>query len=130
MGGHWEAPPAPGRVWVDARWVLENGEWLFYQGYWEPSAEPVAPVPVYDQPPPAEVTINIGPPPRRRAEPVPRQPGNGYIWVEGDWIWNGNQYIWSPGRWEAPRSGWVWVPPRWQAVGSRWQWRPGHWARR
>jgi hypothetical protein len=136
MGGHWDEPPAPGRVWVDARWANENGEWVFHPGYWEPVAAPPppppppAPVAVYADPAIAEVNIALGPPPPRRVEVVPRQPGTGYLWIEGDWIWDGHQYRWASGRWEAPRPGWMWVPPQWQPAGAHYRWRPGHWRRR
>jgi hypothetical protein len=130
--GRWALPPAQGRGWIEPRWVLENGEWAFYSGYWEPAAAappPAASAPAYAEPPPAEVTITIGPP-HRRAERVPRQPGNGYVWIAGDWIWDGHQYRWAAGRWEAPRSGWMWVAPYWQTDGSQYRWRPGYWKRR
>jgi hypothetical protein len=125
MDGHWELPPAPGRVWVDASWVVDNGEWVFYPGHWEETA-----VPMYAEAPPAEISIPMGPPPPRRVEMAPRQPGYGYVWIDGDWIWNGQQYLWAPGRWEAPRPGMIWVAPRWQPFGARVRWRPGHWMRR
>jgi hypothetical protein len=112
---------------------MENGEWLFYAGHWEPAPVPAmvpaGPPPGYAEAPPSIITIKIGPPPPRRIEEIPRRPAGGYIWVEGDWIWNGNQYMWAPGRWEAPRPGWAWQPPHWQPAGGEMQWRPGHWRR-
>jgi len=33
VAGHWDLPPAPSQVWVEARWVNPSGEWLFYPGY-------------------------------------------------------------------------------------------------
>jgi len=29
-------------------------------------------------------------------------PGEGYIWINGDWYWNGGRYEWREGRWARP----------------------------
>jgi hypothetical protein len=41
------------------------------------------------QPPP--------PPPMRYA--IPRNPGRGYVWVPGYWVWTGYRYNWQDGYW-------------------------------
>lgn len=34
MAGHWEVPPRANATWVNPRWVAENGNYRFYEGYW------------------------------------------------------------------------------------------------
>src|SRR5512146_2238544 len=37
----------------------------------------------------------------------------GYVWIPGNYEWQGGAYVWAPGRYEAERHGWRWREPRW-----------------
>lgn len=53
FGGHWEAE-RPGFRFIEARWVLVGGEWMFYPSYWDalPAAVVVQqPAPTYIEQP-------------------------------------------------------------------------------
>ena len=60
----------------------------------------------------------------------PPQPRPEYIWVTGEWIWQGNQYAYREGHWERPRPSYAWIGGHWQGVRGGWRWIPGHWVRR
>ena len=71
---------------------------------------------VVDQPPP--------PPP---VETVVVAPGPGYIWVGGEWVWNG-RWIWVSGHWgypPYPRA--IWVRGGWSQGPHGWHREAGHW---
>ena len=49
------------------------------------------------------------PPPVPLMEPVVPSPGPGYVWANGEWVWN-NGWYWSTGYWLwPPFPGTVWV---------------------
>ena len=60
------------------------------------------------------IGIRVGPPPPPRVVRVtPRQPGPGYVWVEGYYYPVGNKYRWHDGYWtRPPYQGARWVPSR------------------
>ncbi|MEP7278920.1 MAG: hypothetical protein ABI813_09780 [Bacteroidota bacterium] len=57
----------------------------------------------------------------------PASPGEGYIWMDGDWIWTGGRYSWREGRWARPRLGRVWYRGNWQHTAHGYRWNRGHW---
>jgi len=63
----------------------------------------------------AQVSIGISigaPPPPRVVYDQPRQPGPGFVWVEGYWYPIGHHYRWHAGYWtQPPYEGASWVPP-------------------
>jgi uncharacterized protein YcfJ len=67
-------------------------------------------------------------PPAPRIEVIGVPPAPGYVWVGGEWIWNGG-WAWSGGRWCAPPYGHtVWIGGRWESAGHRgWGHHSGHW---
>jgi len=68
----------------------------------------------------------------RLATPVmirPGSPGDGYIWIEGEWFWNGRNYAWRNGYWTSPLRGYNWAPGRWKERNHGWRWAPGRWRR-
>lgn len=60
------------------------------------------------------------------AMPAPRA---NYVWVNGNWDWNGNRWVWSRGRWESQRSGARWIPAHYESRGGEYYYVPGHWGR-
>jgi len=66
-------------------------------------------------------------PPPPLAQTVVVAPGPGYVWIRGEWVWNGT-WLWRAGYWAYPpypRA--VWVPPYWHRGPHGWYCRPGHW---
>jgi hypothetical protein len=57
----------------------------------------------------------------------PVSPNSGYVWVEGDWVWEGGRYQWHNGYWTAPRARRTWVGGRWEQRRGGYTWRRGHW---
>ncbi len=76
----------------------------------------------------AEVsTAPSAPPPPRVVQVAPRP---GFIWVDGNWHWNGQTWVWMDGHYERMRHGHRWVPGQWvQQPNGAYQWVPGHWVR-
>lgn len=67
-------------------------------------------------------------PPAPRHEVMPPTPGPQYVWVPGNWQWNGRNWVWQPGHWQRVSHGYTtWVPGHWAKRGHRWVWIEGHW---
>ncbi|MFV0679252.1 YXWGXW repeat-containing protein [Ottowia sp.] len=75
------------------------------------------------------ISVQIGPPPARRAEHVP-PPRQGYVWAAGHYEWLHGQYIWRRGHWMKARAGYAYIEPAWVADGPRWVYQPERWERR
>jgi outer membrane lipoprotein SlyB len=66
-------------------------------------------------------------PPPPPTETVVVAPGPGYIWIGGEWIWNG-RWVWMAGRWGyPPRPHAVWVRGSWYGGPRGWHHSAGHW---
>jgi hypothetical protein len=84
-----------------------------------------------DQPQYAEqpqyVIVREAPPPvivERRPPP----PGQGHVWIDGYWDWNGHKYDWQRGHWAVPPHGRaVWVAPRYEKHEQGYRYMPGQW---
>ena len=69
------------------------------------------------------------PPPPPPAETEPPAPGPDYVWVGGDWVWNGG-WVWVGGHWAyPPYPGAIWFHGGWR---RGWGWGGyrhygGHW---
>jgi hypothetical protein len=78
------------------------------------------------------VEVHVGhraPPPFRREIRIAR-PGPDYVWVDGQWDWQGDNWVWVPGRWDRPSyRGARWVRARYYRDGGAWRYEPGHWNR-
>ena len=72
-------------------------------------------------------TVVAGPPPPPPVQPVVLAPGPGYVWVGGEWLWNG-RWVWRAGYWSLPPYPHaVWVGGHWGSGPHGWYRRPGHW---
>ena len=69
----------------------------------------------------------IGQPPVPPSMIFPVSPGEGYIWIGGEWYFNGNSYQWRDGYWTRPRDGIRWVPGDWKRSHNEWYYKPGRW---
>lgn len=77
--------------------------------------------------PPVNTVVVAQPPPPPPAETVVVAPGPGYVWIGGEWAWNG-QWIWVGGHWgypPYPRA--VWVRGYWYRGPHGWNRAAGHW---
>lgn len=57
----------------------------------------------------------------------PAAPGEGYVWISGDWVWDGGTYHWNEGHWERTHEGHTWVAGHWESHRHGWKWHRGHW---
>jgi hypothetical protein len=57
----------------------------------------------------------------------PAAPGDGYVWIDGDWVWYGGGYHWHNGYWARPRGGRAWAAGHWDHTARGYHWNRGHW---
>ncbi len=84
---------------------------------------PVPPLPGLD------VRITTRRPPPLRVERRSPRPGDGYLWVQGQWNWDGDRWDWVPGRWDRPAVAEAyWIPARYIRTSRGTIYEPGHWS--
>jgi outer membrane lipoprotein SlyB len=77
--------------------------------------------------PQATTVVAQAPPPVPMETVVVAPPAPGYVWVGGEWIWNG-RWVWCAGHWGyPPQPGVVWVVGSWDRGPRGWHRAPGHW---
>ncbi|MGB7748872.1 MAG: glycine zipper domain-containing protein [Verrucomicrobiia bacterium] len=77
--------------------------------------------------PQASTVVIAQPPPPPPAETVVVAPGPGYVWIGGEWAWNGG-WIWVGGHWVyPPYPHAVWVRGYWGRDPHGWYRVQGHW---
>jgi len=72
-------------------------------------------------------TVITQAPPPQPVQTVVVAPGPGYVWVGGEWVWNG-RWVWRAGYWAYPpypRA--VWIGGYWARGPHGWYRRPGYW---
>ena len=57
-------------------------------------------------------------PPEPLYEQMTPSPGDGFVWIDGYWHWNGYEWVWVNGRWERDQTGYVYVEPNYDYVGG------------
>lgn len=69
------------------------------------------------------------PPPPARPEIVPpvNVPGEGAVWVDGEWDWRGTRWVWQEGRWEIPPGSYYARPVMIRLADGRLAWFRGSW---
>jgi outer membrane lipoprotein SlyB len=77
---------------------------------------------------PADATTIVSQePPLPPVETMTPAPSPDYVWVGGEWIWNG-RWVWVVGHWDLPPyGGAVWVRGAWVRGPYGWGRTPGHW---
>jgi hypothetical protein len=66
-------------------------------------------------------------PPLLMQEEISGCPGPDYVWIQGNWVWDG-RWVWSSGRWALrPHPEAVWVPGLWSRGEGNWVWVEGRW---
>jgi hypothetical protein len=69
-------------------------------------------------------------PPPPLVEEALDQPGDGYVWTDGYWHWNGTDWVWISGAWSPPVDpGVVFIPPAYYTSGPGCLYVPGRWHR-
>jgi hypothetical protein len=68
-------------------------------------------------------------PPEPLYEQQASSPGDGSVWIDGYWHWNGYEWVWVNGRWEREQAGYVYVEPNYDYVGEQFIYTPGYWSR-
>ncbi|MGA3179238.1 MAG: YMGG-like glycine zipper-containing protein [Verrucomicrobiota bacterium] len=80
--------------------------------------------------PGATAVVVAGPPPPAPVEVITPMPGPGYVWTNGEWVWNGGWY-WSAGYWAfPPYPGAIWIGGYWGPGPHGYIRYGGHWGRR
>ena len=78
----------------------------------------------------AQVYVSVAPPPAIVEARAP-SPGTGYLWIAGNWSWNGTRHVWRAGRWEQqPPAAARYVGPQWRRTGQGWRVDDGRWVNR
>jgi hypothetical protein len=76
---------------------------------------------------PTSQTVVAGAPPPAPVETVVVAPGPDYVWVDGEWIWNGD-WVWVTGHWIVPPYPHaVWIRGYWGRGPHGYRRVPGHW---
>ena len=76
---------------------------------------------------PTTVVVRDAPPEPPREEIVVASPGPGYVWIGGEWVWNGG-WFWRAGYWSYHPGG-FWVEGGWHRGPRGWSHEPGRWRR-
>lgn len=76
---------------------------------------------------PTPYTVS-GMPPEPLYEQISTSPGDGFVWIDGYWHWNGYEWVWVNGRWERDQAGYVYVEPNYDYVGDQYVYTPGYWS--
>jgi hypothetical protein len=78
-------------------------------------------------PEPATTVNAQTPPPAPPPETATPAPGPDYVWVGGDWVWNG-AWVWVGGHWVfPPYPGAIWIHGGWSRGWRGFHRAPGHW---
>jgi hypothetical protein len=79
-------------------------------------------------PEPTNAYMAQTPPPAPPAETPPPTPGPDYVWIGGDWVWNGG-WVWVGGHWAFPPYPHAfWFHGRWSRRGwGGYRHEPGRW---
>ena len=139
--GSWQKFPAPNAVWQSGYWAQQGNQWNWVDSHWAVPTAPGNPATVQNPPsapqsaPAAasatnpgskEVVVNEAPP-APIVEEVTVAPGPDFIWVSGQWTWNGS-WVWAPGHYvRRPHPGAIWIEGAWRPGPHGWAWIGGHW---
>jgi len=78
--------------------------------------------------PAADTVVVQQAPPPAPVEVIAAAPGPDYVWVDGEWDWNGVTWVWVGGHWGyPPRPHAVWIEGRRWHDGYGWHYERGCW---
>jgi hypothetical protein len=76
---------------------------------------------------PETTTVVSAPPPPAPVDTVVVAPSPDYVWIDGEWAWNGG-WVWVAGHWGyPPYPHALWVRGYWNHGPYGWRRVPGHW---
>jgi len=76
---------------------------------------------------PATSAVVSESPPPAPVDTVVVAPGPDYVWIDGEWLWNGG-WVWVGGHWGyPPYPHAVWIRGYWNHGPYGWRRMPGHW---
>jgi hypothetical protein len=102
-----------GQVYAHTRYIVEAPAPTYVV------VQPQAPVTYVEveSAPPADVDEEMG-----------SSPGAEYLWIKGNWQWEGSRWVRVRGRWAArPHAAAVWMPGCWCERHHHWHWTEGYW---
>ena len=71
--------------------------------------------------------VETAPPPAPVETVVGVAPGSGYVWLDGEWEWDGT-WVWVAGHWGyPPYPHAIWIRGDWDRGPHGWHRSPGHW---
>lgn len=114
----------PNMAWNAGRWnAVPNGyEWS--PGFWSGASDG----PVAAQTTTTRTLVVQEAPPALREEIRPVSPGDGLVWIPGNWSHEKGEYEWTSGRWEHPAAeNMTWSPARWRHTSTGYGFTRGHW---
>jgi hypothetical protein len=112
----------PGMTWSPGRWNEVSTGYEWSPGFW--SRESAA---VLVDSAPRTVLVQEAPP-ALREEIRPVSPGDGMVWIAGNWSHDKGEYAWTSGRWERPvAEHMTWSPARWHHSSTGYGFAAGHW---
>ena len=76
---------------------------------------------------PTTTVVQEAPPPQLEETIVVPSPGPDYVWIGGEWVWNG-RWFWRAGYYSYHPGG-IWVGGGWNRGPRGWVHEPGHWRR-
>jgi len=115
VSGFWREEP-PGRDWVPGEWHRVEGGYQWVSGYWAPENQ-------------AEVDYLPAPPESLERGPAVPAPGEDYVYIPGNWIFQETRYLWQPGHWGKHHPGWVWTPACYRYTPAGYVFIQGFWDR-
>jgi len=74
---------------------------------------------------PTTMVLQEAPPPPLTETVVVERPGPDYVWIGGEWVWNG-RWFWRAGYWSFHPGG-IWVEGGWSRGPRGWYHSPGRW---
>lgn len=114
ISGIWRDIP-PGRQWVPGYWGEVDGGFRWTSGFWGPLAANGR----FDYLPQPPQSLEVG--------PNTPQPGDGFAWAPGSWVWVQDRYAWRPGYWVQAQPDWVWVPSSYVPTPGGYVYNDGYW---
>ena len=57
----------------------------------------------------------------------PVSPGPDYVWIGGEWVFEGGGYRWHEGSWQRHREGRSWKSGYWENSHKGYKWHKGGW---
>jgi len=57
----------------------------------------------------------------------PASPGQGFVWISGEWQYSSGNYRWHEGSWQQGRENHTWKSGYWENGNKGYRWQKGGW---